>query len=123
MLPSIAEPFGLVLIEAMSLGRPVVATRAGGPSEIVEDGLTGLLVAPAEPPALAEAIIRLLQDESLRLAMGRRGFERFTEKYTLERMTGAILETYRMALGMPNPAGAEAPTLVANGSNSYVEKS
>jgi len=98
VLPSLAEPFGLVLIEAMSLGRPVIATNAGGPREIVEDGATGILVPPADPPSLAAAITRLLADEPLRLAMGARGLERFNQHYTLPRMTAAILETYRKAL-------------------------
>ena len=63
VLPSLAEPFGLVVIEAMSLAKPVVATRAGGPIEIIEHGLTGLLVPPANPAGLAEGINRLLLDE------------------------------------------------------------
>ena len=62
VLPSLAEPFGLVLLEAMALGRPVVATRVGGPLEIVADGETGYLVPPSSPAAIAEAIQRLLSD-------------------------------------------------------------
>jgi len=98
VLPSLAEPFGLVLIEAMSLGKPVIATNAGGPREIVEDGVTGLLVPPASPADLASAITRLLLDEPLRVSMGKAGRERFAQNYTLARMTSAILETYRKAL-------------------------
>ena len=56
VLPSLAEPFGLAILEAMALARPVIATCAGGPLEIVEDGATGLLVPPANPEALAQAI-------------------------------------------------------------------
>jgi glycosyltransferase involved in cell wall biosynthesis len=111
VLPSLAEPFGLVLIEAMSLGKPVIATNAGGPREIVEDGVTGLLVPPGDPVVLGGAISRLLLDEPARLDMGRRGLERFRQKFTLERMTGAILEIYRMALG----AGTEVPALNGHG--------
>ena len=98
VLPSLAEPFGLVLIEAMSLGRPVIATCAGGPREIVGDGITGLLVPPANPKELGEAIIRLAKDEALRAEMGRRGRERFAQNYTVDRMTAATVEAYRKAL-------------------------
>ena len=97
-LPSLAEPFGLVLIEAMSLAKPVIATNAGGPREIVEEGITGLLVPPADPAALARALTRLILDEPLRMAMGARGRQRFTQNYTLARMTASTLEIYRKVL-------------------------
>jgi D-inositol-3-phosphate glycosyltransferase len=66
VLPSYSETFGLVLIEAMSMQKPIVATGDGGVPEIVEDGLDGLLIPPRDERALAEAIIRLLKDSSLR---------------------------------------------------------
>ncbi|MGA3170979.1 MAG: glycosyltransferase family 4 protein [Chthoniobacteraceae bacterium] len=108
VLPSIAEPFGLVLVEAMSLGRPVIATRAGGPREIVEDGVTGLLVPPSDPVSLAGAISRLIRDEPLRTGMGARGRERFLQNYTLERMAASVLETYRKALTQGHSADKPA---------------
>jgi len=98
VLPSLAEPFGLVLIEAMSLGKPVIATDAGGPREIVENGRTGILVSPADPAALGAAISQLLVDEKLRHSMGASGMKRFKDQYTLTRMTAGIIETYRKAL-------------------------
>jgi glycosyltransferase involved in cell wall biosynthesis len=104
VLPSLAEPFGLVLIEAMSLGKPIISTDAGGPREIVENGRTGILVPPATPDALGGAIERLLLDEKLRLSMGTNGRKRFEEHYTLPRMTAGIIETYRKALGGGAPA-------------------
>lgn len=107
VLPSLAEPFGLVLIEAMALGKPVIATNIGGPVEIVENRQTGLLVPPAEPKALADAITRILLDKPLRLGMGAGGLARFKEHYTVERMTGAILEAYRKA-GSTNSTPAAA---------------
>jgi glycosyltransferase involved in cell wall biosynthesis len=66
------EPFGRVIIEAMSVGRPVVATRAGGVPEFVHDGVDGVLVAPGDANELATAIVRLLSDpaERNRLAAG-----------------------------------------------------
>jgi glycosyltransferase involved in cell wall biosynthesis len=64
------EPFGRVLIEAMALGRPLIAPREGGPLEIVVDGETGILIPPRDPDALAEAIDRLIADPELRRRMG-----------------------------------------------------
>jgi glycosyltransferase involved in cell wall biosynthesis len=60
VLPSRDEPFGTVLAEAMAVGTPVVATRVGGLPEVVEDGVTGELVAPGDPVALAAAVLRVL---------------------------------------------------------------
>ena len=66
VLPSYSETYGLVLIEAMAMGKPVVATSAGGVPEIVQDGLDGLLIPPRDERALAEAIVLLLKNSSLR---------------------------------------------------------
>ena len=95
VLPSLAEPFGLVLIEAMALGRPVIATRAGGPREIVEENVTGLLIPPGDPAALARAMQLLLKDKVLRIGMGQRGHERFEERFTAARMAQETLLIYR----------------------------
>ena len=98
MLPSLAEPFGLVILEAMALGRPVIATNAGGPPEIVEEGVTGLLVPPSDPPALAAAIRRLFTDRQATEAMGQRGLERFQARFTAARMAQDMLALYRRIL-------------------------
>ncbi len=60
--PSLSEGFGLGVLEAAAAARPVVATRCGGPEEVLEDGVSGLLVPPADPPALARALASLLGD-------------------------------------------------------------
>ena len=73
-----AEPFGLVAVEAMQAGRPVIASDAGGLADIVVDGETGLLTRPGDPVALAAAVQRLVADEGLRRAMGRAGRSRAT---------------------------------------------
>lgn len=62
---SVGEPFGTVLLEAMALGKPLVAAASGGPLEIVEDGMSGLFVPPDDPVALANALKRVLGDEEL----------------------------------------------------------
>jgi glycosyltransferase involved in cell wall biosynthesis len=98
VLPSLAEPFGLVILEAMALGRPVIATDAGGPREIVEEGVTGLLVPPSDPPALAAAIRKLLADRQATETMGRRGQERFQARFTAARMAQDMLALYRRIL-------------------------
>jgi glycosyltransferase involved in cell wall biosynthesis len=96
VLPSLAEPFGLVLLEAMALGKPVVATRAGGPQEIVLHDETGLLVPPSSPPAMATAIVQLLTDAETREEMGRQGLHRFHIHYTTERMASSTIAAYRI---------------------------
>jgi glycosyltransferase involved in cell wall biosynthesis len=98
VLPSPAEPFGLVLIEAMSVGKPVIATRAGGPLEIVVEGETGLLVAPSAAEEMGRAILSLVRDADLRQRMGVAGHARFLEKFTVERMTRATIAAYERAL-------------------------
>lgn len=98
VLPSLAEPFGLVLLEAMAHGRPVVATRAGGPPEIVCDGETGLLVRPGEPNELAGAMLRLLADKQLGEKMGLSGWNRARNFFSISRMAQATVEVYTMAV-------------------------
>jgi len=73
VLPSFSEALPTVLIEAAAAGRPVVATRVGGTTDIVEHGTTGLLVPPGDPDALAEAIVALLADPRTAEAFGRAG--------------------------------------------------
>ncbi|HLK60949.1 MAG TPA: glycosyltransferase family 4 protein [Chthonomonadaceae bacterium] len=98
VLPSLAEPFGLVLLEAMALGRPVIATRAGGPVEIVGDGETGLLVPPSDATALSEAILQLLMDPEIAQTMGQNGKLRFHERFTVEHMARKMREIYTRIL-------------------------
>jgi glycosyltransferase involved in cell wall biosynthesis len=71
--PNAPEPFGRVVAEAMAVGKPVVAARAGGLPEIVEHEVTGLLVPPGDPSACAAAVMRLLADPALRARLGAAG--------------------------------------------------
>jgi glycosyltransferase involved in cell wall biosynthesis len=98
VLPSVAEPFGLVILEAMALGKPVIATAAGGPREIVVHGETGLLVEPSHPEEMAGAILRLIRDPVALGRMGEKGRARFEHRYTTERMAQATLGVYEEAL-------------------------
>ena len=92
-LSSQSEGLGTSLLDAMNFGRPVVATAAGGIPEAVEDGLTGRLVPVRDPPALAEALVGVLSNADLRVAMGHAGRRRFEERFTAERM---VEETLRV---------------------------
>lgn len=88
------EPFGRVLLEAMALGKPVIATRAGGPLEIVEDKVSGLLVEPGNTEALAGAITLLLEDRSLAGKMGLAGLKRVEEMFPLRRTIEETKDLY-----------------------------
>jgi glycosyltransferase involved in cell wall biosynthesis len=101
VLPSRAEPFGLVLLEAMALAKPVVAMAAGGPPEVVEDGRTGRLCPPGDAGALADAIEGLLADPRRRAEMGQGGRRRFLDHFTADRMARATLDVYRRAAAGP----------------------
>lgn len=106
VLPSAAEPFGLVLLEAMALGLPVVATRAGGPVEIVADGDTGLLVKPGDAGELAEALTCFLGNPAWARGLGTAGRRRFLTHFTVGHMARRMLEVYRECTPRPTAAGA-----------------
>jgi len=82
VIPSEAEPFGRVALEAMALGRPTVGMAAGGLREVVADGETGLLVPERSVAALAEAMGRILSDPSLGAAMGAKALERVRSEFS-----------------------------------------
>ena len=88
VLPSRQEGFGLVLLEAMAAGRPAVATRQGGIPEVVEDGKTGLLVAPDDAAGLALALDRLARDPDLVTALGSAGRRVVQARFDLARVAG-----------------------------------
>src|SRR5262249_16198184 len=85
VLPSLADSMPLVVLEAMLAGKPVVATRSGGAAEMVLDGETGFLVPVDDPPALARAVLTLLEGPERMAAMGQRGKERAQAVFSLER--------------------------------------
>ncbi len=85
-MTSIREASPNVMLEAMATGLPVVGTRVGGIPELVQDEVTGIIVEPRNPTALADALTRLLNDEHLRQSMGGRGRERVLAFHTMEKM-------------------------------------
>ena len=99
VLPSVVEHFGRVLIEAMAMGKAVVATDAGGVPEIVIQGETGLLVPPAQPKDLAEAVVTLLEDAPRAHRLGMAGRRRAETMFSLSRHVEAVETLYREVLG------------------------
>jgi glycosyltransferase involved in cell wall biosynthesis len=93
------EPFGLVNLEAMAMGKPVVAFAHGALPEIVADGETGLLVPPGDEAALAEGVVALLQDHGRRAAMGQAGRRRVQTCFTARRVATEVAQVYERILG------------------------
>jgi len=84
VIPSLVEPFSLVAVEAMAAGKPVVATRSGGPAEIVIDQETGILVPVNDPYSMAQAVIKLFANSASMRAMGKNGARRFLKVFRYE---------------------------------------
>jgi glycosyltransferase involved in cell wall biosynthesis len=96
--PSLYESFGLIYLEAMAYGKPVIGCGVGGVPEVIEDGTTGLLVPPEDFCRLAEAIIRLLKDPELRLALGQRARKYVEEHFSRDLMVEKTLDAYKRTL-------------------------
>jgi L-malate glycosyltransferase len=96
--PGAAEAFGLVNVEAMAMEKPVVGFAHGGLPEIVMPGETGLLVAPGDEMALAEAVIALLRDPGRRTEMGRAGRARAVQEFNIERMVRGVEAVFAVLL-------------------------
>jgi len=110
-LPSLAEGISNTILEAMATALPVVATRVGGNSELVEDGLTGAMVPAASPDALAHAMLRYFRDPATSRRHGRAGRYRVEKQFSLDRMVAAYDRHYRQLLGRrgaPEPSPTRA---------------
>ena len=110
LVPSWEEPFGRTVIEGMAMGRVVLATAAGGPSEVIRDGVDGRLLAPRDPEGWARAASALLSDPEARAAIGdaaRAAAARFDRDVYAEQ----VLELYRrVTSGRAGGGGPDAPT-------------
>ena len=97
--PAVVEPYGIVLVEAMAAGLPVIASRVGGIPEIAKDGESAILVNPADPAALTSAMELLYTDRRRRQDLGEAGQRRFLARFRLDMMIDRIEETLRMVTG------------------------
>jgi glycosyltransferase involved in cell wall biosynthesis len=110
VLPSYREAQGLALLEAMALRRPVVATNVGGVPEMVEHGVTGLLVPPRDPVALGAAIARVLTDHPLADMLARAGHDFVHANFSLDEMVRAISAIYEVGAAVVAERSSTART-------------
>jgi glycosyltransferase involved in cell wall biosynthesis len=92
--PSDHEPFGMIVLEALAAGRPVVASDSGGPAEILEDGKSGLLFRTGDPEALAAALLEVLEDPSLARSLADAGRQRVRDAFSRDRYAREVQELY-----------------------------
>jgi glycosyltransferase involved in cell wall biosynthesis len=102
--PALMEGFGIAVLEAMAMRKPVVATTTGGLPEIVQDGETGMLVPPGDADALAKAVSSLLQDPARCRRLGEAGRARVAAHFTVEAMMNQLVSGYESLLGHEVPA-------------------
>jgi glycosyltransferase involved in cell wall biosynthesis len=98
VLSSITEGLSIATIEAMALARPVVVTDSGGPAEIVEDGRTGFLTPPADPRAMAEKVVQLLNDHEMARRVGEEGRTSVRRRFGIKQNIQAYEALYRRCL-------------------------
>ena len=108
-MSSVTEGLGTSLLDAMACEKPIVATTAGGIPEIVEDEVNGLLVPPRDQTALANAIVRALNDAGLRKRMGEAGLARVHERFSVEKMVAETASVYARVAGRPHVKDTESP--------------
>jgi glycosyltransferase involved in cell wall biosynthesis len=97
--PALMEGFGIAVLEAMAMRKPVVATTTGGLPEIVQEGETGMLVPPGDADALAKAVSSLLQDSARCRQLGEAGRARVAAHFTVDAMMDGLVEGYGAVLG------------------------
>ena len=100
------ESFGMVLLEAMASGRPVVASRIEGYSAVLDHGEQGLLVPPRDSDSLAEALTLLIRNPELRIQMAKRG-RKTVEQYRWEKVSRQVMDYYLQLLGSTNGSSAK----------------
>jgi len=98
VIPSLLEGQGIVALEAMAARKPIVASRVGGLAETVEEGVTGILVEPADPGKLAAGIIQLLGSPDQRTAFGEAGRAIVEAKYTADTMVERTIDVYQSVI-------------------------
>jgi glycosyltransferase involved in cell wall biosynthesis len=109
--PSWAESFPYVILEAMSMGCPIVATAVGGVPEAITDGDSGMLVPPHDPAALADAICALLDDPERRAKLGERARARVAERFSLASMVEGVSDVYEELIDARRSRSRRAETI------------
>ena len=109
LVPSVDEPLGRTLVEAMLLGTPVVAADSGGTPEAIEDGETGLLVRPDEPEEFAKTCLRLFRDSSLREHIVETARSKARVRFSIERHVHEIALVYEELLASGNHRASQPP--------------
>jgi glycosyltransferase involved in cell wall biosynthesis len=100
VFPSVWENFPNVCLEAMSAGRAIVASSAGGMAEMLEGGVHGILIPPCNPKVIAEGVIRLLRSRELRQALGASARQRVLSAYSLEKIGPQLEQSYEVAIAL-----------------------
>jgi glycosyltransferase involved in cell wall biosynthesis len=92
--PTLGEPFGKAVAEAMACGKPVIATNIGGPAEIIQDGVDGILVPPSNPEAIAQQIVRLIENRNERRRLGERARETALNRFSWSKIAEKYHQLY-----------------------------
>ena len=98
VMSSYTESFPNAILEAMAMGKPVVATNVGGIPELIEEGQTGFLVPPRDPKAIADRVLSLCRDSARRLQMGRAARARVESNFTVQAVTARLEGIYARSL-------------------------
>lgn len=98
VLPSLREPFGLVLLEAMASGVPVISTASGGPLDFIQSGVNGILVPPSDPIELAAQIDFLLSDPEIAVAIAKQGYETVQKGFDIKETTRQVCDLYHSSV-------------------------
>ncbi|WP_166819813.1 glycosyltransferase family 4 protein [Thalassoroseus pseudoceratinae] len=106
-LPSLKQGLGTIMLEAMALGKPVIATGVGGVYSVVRDEETGLVVPPSDSARLAERILELLNDPQEARRLGSAGQDLVHDEFSVEKMVRETVAVYRRILGEPNPTESQ----------------
>jgi sugar transferase (PEP-CTERM/EpsH1 system associated) len=103
VLPSLAEGISNTILEAMASGLPVLATQVGASPELVQEGVTGRLVPPGQPDALAKALVQMAGQPALAARWGQAGRQRVEQRFSLQAMVAGYEAVYRKVLGLAAP--------------------
>lgn len=120
-LPSLQQGLGVMMLEAMALGRPVIASGVGGVLSVVEDNVSGLIVPPSDSRALGDRIIELLQNRERAKSIAAAGQQVIRDRFNEQRMLDEWIQVYRETQKLM-PAPVEPPSVVMRGTGVWQER-